>query len=171
VTVPRSAEEIGVFSLEPCRAGVETPWDQQWRSVMAAYDDLAEAYYGEGCARAGAKIAEIVMRFFRQCHEMKQCVASTSTGLHDFLSSTRALEICDALVAAERHGESGSMTAKIHRTYTEPNGRAYAIIQHSREGERPRTVDAIVIAETCVNEWTRFMRRQRRASVNAPQHH
>jgi hypothetical protein len=173
---------VAVRSEGPPSVEGDRSLDEQWRRVMAAFDDLTEAYYGEGCVRADATIAEIVMRFFRQCHEMNQRVVSacesglsSPAALQDFWSNTRALQVCDSLVSAERQDEppATGLMSKIHRTYTEPNGRAYAIIEYARAGERPRTTDAIVIAENCVNAWARFVRKQRSggASCASSNHH
>ncbi|HUP76624.1 MAG TPA: hypothetical protein VM282_26555 [Acidimicrobiales bacterium] len=176
MTARQLSGDIGVSSDGPSLVDADAYCDEQWRRVMEAFEDLADAYYGEGRALADAHIADIVMRFVRQCHEMKQRIISATaespyfspTALHHFWSNTRALDICDALVDAEELAakRSPKVTARIHRTYTEPHGRAFAIIEYAREGEPPRTADAMVVAENYVNAWTRFIRKQRSAGRN-----
>ena len=176
MTARQMAGEIGVNSDGPTCFDAETKWDEQWRRVMAAFDDLTDAYYGEGRTLRDATIVDIVIRFFRQCHEMKQRFITATVEppdlsvapLHHFWPNTRDLEICDGMLHAEGQAVPGSrkVTAKIQRTYSEPKGNAYAIIEYAREGEPPRAIDAMVIAENCVNAWTRFLRRQERAGAN-----
>jgi hypothetical protein len=176
VTAREMADEIAVHSDGPTCFDAETKRDEQWRRVMAAFEDLTDAYYGEGRTLRDATIIDIVIRFFRQCHEMKHGFITATVEspdlspapLHHFWPNTRDLEICDAMFHAEGPAMPGSrkVTARIQRTYSEPKGNAYAIIEYAREGEPPRATDAMVIAENCVNAWTRFLRKQGRAGAS-----
>jgi hypothetical protein len=141
-------------------------WEDCWHRTLTAFERLSDAYYGEARSLIDATVAQLVTDFFRCCAQLEACAArdvrfaERSTSLHDFCATNLAVQICAALATNGTEPEPRRLKARIARTYTEPGGRALAIIEYSRGGERPKTIDALLTAENCVNAWTRFIRKQ-----------
>jgi hypothetical protein len=144
----------------------DQPWQEKWRQMFHQLQRLHEIYEQEDRTVSDLDVEACVNGFFSECDGLADWLGldvSVPTDLGEKARSyslTGVLKDCDAVSNSHKHKElthSGKTTARIS-TVTSNSGRWTAVIDLDwPSGGGGRSVDALELAEQCVNAWRSFL--------------
>lgn len=149
----------------------DRPWVEKWEQVLRYLEDVEDAYTKDGKNLGNAEIRQRAIRFFNECNDMMDWLATNKTELPhlaeaDIVNHVRNdpnLQICNGLADTykprERTRGKNPMTARVQSTTLSPEGTSVKI-EYSRPSTVPQTCDALDTARKCVASWRFFFKQQ-----------
>lgn len=144
----------------------DQPWQEKWRQMLHQLQRLHEMYEQEDRTASDLDVEACVNGFFSERDGLADWLGPDVSVPADVgekarsYSLTGVLKDCDAVSNSHKHKElthRSETTARIS-TVTSNSGRWTAVINLDwPSGGRGRSVDALELAEQCVDAWRSFL--------------
>jgi len=161
------ATAVGEVSLRITR-GDRRPWTEKWQAILHSQKALDAAYSGDARPLGNTEIDGRVLTFFTECDHLRDWLtgdlaaltAVTREDIAAHFRASRPLLICNAICNSHKHHTRppGTTTARIRETAITPNG-ARVTIEVDWATPRATTIDALDLANDCIESWRSFLKR------------
>lgn len=157
---------VGEVSLKVTR-GHDRPWTQKWLAVINSLGALRDAYSGDARLLGNVEIDSRVESFFVECDHLRDWLKADVAALSGVVAAdidrhfkaSQPLLTCNAVCNTHKHHTRRSATtARIRDTELTPTG-ARVSIEVDWATSQATTVDAMDLAQACVESWRAFFRR------------
>ena len=144
------------------------PWVEKWKSTMSRLDALRAVYTRAEEPKSNVDVDNRALDFFVDCDHLRDWIAEddvslptiTWTEVRGHLASSPPLQVCNAICNSHKHHTRASgVTARIRDTEIGPHG-ARVTIEVGWATPSATTVDALDLAEQCVESWRVFFKAQ-----------
>jgi hypothetical protein len=141
------------------------PWHEKWREVRRSRDSIREAY-SECRGLGNAAVDARVTHFCSECHDMRDWLRNdianlpgvTLTAVKHHHDTERSLRISSAVANSNKHHtRDRGTTARIRHTLMTPDKGARVTIEVDWATAQATTVDALDLANKCVDSWQGFL--------------
>ena len=143
------------------------PWTDKWRKVLHSLAELRLAYSPEGRSASNLVVEVRAESFFLQCrhlpewleNDLPSLVGITEADIKACVNGSQELRWCRDIADTEKHYrlDRGGTDSRIRTTTAAPE--AYSVsIDIGWESPTPNVVDALALAETCVQTWVDFLK-------------
>ena len=145
--------------------GDSRPWTDRWLKILRSLESLREAYALDASAVGIEGVSDRADNFFVHCFHLKDWLVNTGTAsvadVQAHIDST-PLRWCDAMCNSDKHHtRTRGVTARIRETSISPeDGRATVTIEVDWAGPTAKLIDALDLAEQCVDAWRQFFAQQ-----------
>jgi len=145
------------------------PWTEQWQTILHCLEELRVAYSPRGETLGTVEIKSRVETFFVECDHLRDWLKHDLSALHGVtaddirgyaLRSSPALSTCYAVCNTHKHHtrDRGRTEAQIREISVSSSG-ARVAIEIDWASPSATTVDALGLAEDCVQAWSEFFKR------------
>jgi hypothetical protein len=161
VTATAHAPSIGIGRDD------QRPWHEKWREVVRSRDPIREAY--TDCRGLGnVDVDARVTRFCSECHDLRDWLKKdlanlpgvTATDVDNHASQSGPLRISSDVANSHKHHtrKPGMTTARIRHTLMTPDNGARVTIEVDWATPKASAVDALDLANECVDSWQAFLK-------------
>lgn len=142
-------------------------WRRKWAGVIGCHDRLKEIYSSPNFAGGNLEADQRALDFFVECDHMRDWLEGdlsslpgvTPRDLDSHFGSSPPLQVCNAICNSHKHHTRRSgTTARIRNTQIRPDGVSITI-EVNWATSAAYTVDALDLADDCVNSWQSFFQR------------
>jgi hypothetical protein len=140
------------------------PWHEKW--LLRSRDLIREAYT-DVRGLSNAEVDERVNRFCGECHDLRDWLKRdlanlrgvTTTAVDEHVRQSAPLRISSAVANSHKHHtrDRQQTTARIRDTLMSPDQGARVTIEIDWASAQATTIDALDLANDCVDSWRAFL--------------
>ena len=142
------------------------PWYEKWREVLRSRDLIRDAY-SDARGLANVEVEARVNRFCGECHDLSDWLKHnladlrgvTTTAVDEHVRQSEPLRKNSAVANSHKHHtrHSNQTTARIRDTLSTPDQGARVTIEIEWANAEATTLDALDLANDCVDSWRAFL--------------
>jgi hypothetical protein len=142
------------------------PWTDRWRDVLHYLEQLKVAYSPGGETLGLEEVERRVKEFFLYCYHVRDSLLRDLTAMPEVTASVDGyikgypLGTCRDLCNTVKHDgrDPGKTEARVYKTTLLSSKGARVIIKTDTSSPSAPTVDALALAEDCVQAWRDFLK-------------
>jgi hypothetical protein len=142
------------------------PWTDRWQEVLHRLEQLKVAYAPGGETLGWEEVERRVKDFFLYCYHVRDsllrdlgAMPGVTASINPYIKGT-SLVTCRDLCDTHKHDgrDSGKTDARVYEILLLSSNGARAIIKTDTSSPSAPTVDALALAEDCVQAWRDFLK-------------